>query len=245
MKPREILSEVNHRPIPLPKRQWVIYQEWHDVLFIHWETDVHELQKFVPGELNVETFKGTAWVSLVVFRLANIRPRLLPPIPPISNVNEINIRTYVKYKGKPGIYFLSMELGKTFSNFLARYLTGLPYRYSKIYKGPAQYSSGNKLYGDRLEVKYEIQSKLLNKSALDKWLTERYVLFQDSRRNSILAYEIHHHEWPLHDVKISGNNIKYDRFGKLIQSEPALVHYSPGVEVLTWGRRNYSLNDVE
>lgn len=239
MNSGEILNEINHRPIPLPQGSWIIYQEWQKVLFIHWAADVHELQQYVPGALITDTFKGTAWLSLVVFRLANVRPRFLPPIPPISNANEINFRTYVKYKGKPGIYFLSMELGKPVSNFLARYLTGLPYRYSEIDNKSTQYSSRNKEYGDKLEVEYEIKNKLLNKSPLDKWLTERYALFQDSRKNSIMEYEIHHHEWPLHEVGVKRKIINYDRFGVLIHSEPALVHYSPGVEVLTWGRRNH------
>ncbi len=242
MNTQQIFSKSDHRPLPMPKGNWIIYQEWHEVLFLHWAVKPDLLKQFVSGELEVQIFKGLAWVSLVVFRLKNVRPRYLPPVPPISNVDEINIRTYVQFKGKPGIYFLSMELGKSISNLLAKYLTGLPYRYSETENAATQYRSRNRDFGDELDVEYEIKNKILKKSELDKWLTERYALFQDDGKQAIIEYEIHHYEWPLHNVSLKKQHIKYDRFGSLIHKEPEHIHYSPGVEVLTWGMQNVSMN---
>jgi uncharacterized protein len=36
MKPEQILSHSGHRPFELPRGQWLFYQEWHDVIFLHW-----------------------------------------------------------------------------------------------------------------------------------------------------------------------------------------------------------------
>ena len=41
--------------------------------------------------------------------MEQIHPRLLPSIDSVSNFYELNIRTYVKSSGKPGVYFLSIE----------------------------------------------------------------------------------------------------------------------------------------
>jgi uncharacterized protein len=239
MNTQEILAINEHRPLPMPQGKWIIYQEWHNVLFVHWQVKRDELRKFVPEALKIQEFKGAAWISLVVFRLANVRPRFLPPIPPISNADEINVRTYVEFRGKPGIYFLSMEMGKALPNALARILTGLPYRYSETENKATWYSSKNKDFGDEMEVEYEIKSKILKKTELDKWLTERYALFQDNKKGTIIEYEIHHEEWPLHAVNLKRKSIKYDRFGRLIHNEPDHLHYSPKLEVLTWGRQNH------
>lgn len=239
MNTQEIFNNNTHRPLPMPKGKWIIYQEWHEVLFLHWAVQPELLKQFVPDALQIQSFKGQAWVSLVVFRLKNVRPRYLPPVPPISNVDEINIRTYVQFKGKPGIYFLSMEMGKSLSNLLAKNLTGLPYRYSETKNTATRYRSKNKEFGDELDVEYEIKSKILNKSELDKWLTERYALFQDHGKQTIIEYEIHHYEWPLHLVNLKRNYVRYDRFGSMFHKEPGHMHYSPGVEVLTWGMQSH------
>ncbi len=241
MKPQEIYSKNSHRQLPMPKGNWIIYQEWHEVVFVHWAVKEKELRQFVPKELKIETYKGSAWVSLVVFRLSNVRPRYLPPIPPISNADEINIRTYVQFKGKPGIYFLSMELGKAISNLFAKYLTDLPYRYSETESSATRYRSGNKQFRDELDIEYEIKSKILKKTEFDNWLTERYALFQDNGNNAFIEYEIHHDEWPLHGLNLKKYHVKYNRFGSLIHKEPEHMHYSPGVEVLTWGRHTHTV----
>jgi uncharacterized protein YqjF (DUF2071 family) len=38
-----------------------------------------------------------------------IRPRGLFPVPWLSATHEINVRTYVKFGGKRGVYFLSLH----------------------------------------------------------------------------------------------------------------------------------------
>lgn len=242
MNTQQIFSKKNHRPLPMPEGKWIIYQEWQKVLFLHWAVNPVLLKKFVPEILDVQKFKGSAWVSLVVFLLTNVRPRYLPPVPYLSNANEINIRTYVEFRGKPGIYFLSMELGNPISNLLAKFLTGLPYRYSEIEKTATHYRSKNKNYGDQIDIEFEIKSNVLKKSELEKWLTERYALFHDNEKHTIIEYEIHHYEWLLHEANLKSNHINYDRFRNLIHNEPNQIHYSPGLEVLTWGRQNHHIN---
>jgi uncharacterized protein len=241
MNTKEIYKINDHRPVPMPEGKWIIYQEWHNVLFLHWAVKPAMLKHFVPGKLELQTFDGRAWISLVVFKLSNVRPRYLPPIPYISDSDEINIRTYVEFKGKPGIYFLSMELGNPISNLLAKYLTGLPYRYSVIENKPYGYRSGNQKFDDEMDVEYEVRSKIENKTTLDKWLTERYALFQDKGNKTIIGYEIHHYEWPLHEVILKKNHLRYDQLGSLIHKNPDHMHYSPLIEVLTWGRQSHKI----
>jgi uncharacterized protein len=240
MKPGEILLNHEHRTLPLPKGKWIIYQEWHNVLFVHWAVHQDLLRSFVPEELEIQTFNDSAWVSLVVFRLVNVRPRFLPPFPPISNADEINIRTYVEFRGKPGIYFLSMEMGKAIPNAFARILTGLPYRYSRTENTENSYASKNNKFGDAIDIEYQVRDKLHAKSDLDLWLTERHALFQDNKRGAIIEFEIHHVEWPLYAVALKKYSIQYKRFGNLIHQEPDLIHYSPEVDVLTWGKQKHS-----
>ncbi len=239
MKTEQILNNNRHRPFRMPDGKWKFYQEWHDVLFLHWPVDLAELRKFIPDELEIELFGDVTWVSLVVFKLKNLRPAYLPGIPPISDFDEINIRGYVKYRGKPGIYFLSIEGSKRLSCIIAKSITEMPYRHSRVNSAKNFYDSWNNEFGDRLKIKFEAGKSIPEKSLLERWLTERYALFQDTEEGKITEFNIHHCEWPLQEAGISELNVEYDRFKSLIGSQPDLYHYSPGVQVLTWGKINH------
>ncbi len=237
MNTEEIYNTSEHRPIAMPEGKWILYQEWNHVIFLHWQVTVEQLHQLIPPGLEVDLYKGTPWVSLVAFRLENVRPRMLPSFSPVSNSDEINIRTYVKYKGKPGIFFLSMELGKKITNVITKTFTGLPYRHSDINITENSYHSNHLESGDSLDIEFQVKSRKFEKSELEKWLTERYTLFQDEDENSLMEFEVHHYEWPLHNVQIEKQVVNYEQFAHMLKMQPLYAHYSPGVKVLTWGKK--------
>ena len=120
MKIREILNTTNHRPWTIPTESCKFYQEWNHSIFLHWQVELSELQKFVPKELEIDLFEGKPWVSVVAFTMEKIQPKNLPAFPLISNFDEINIRTYIKSNNKTGVYFLSIEGGTRLSCQIAK-----------------------------------------------------------------------------------------------------------------------------
>ena len=233
---QEILNTVEHRPWNIPSGSWKYYQEWNNALFLHWQVELNELKRFVPEELEIDLYDSKPWVSIVAFTMEKIRPKNLPAFPPISNFHEINIRTYVKSKNKTGVYFLSIEGGTNLSCKVARVMSELPYRFSEIQRTESQYKSYNPEFNDGLDIEYNIEKKLQKKTELDKWLTERYALLQDSK-NSINEFEIHHLEWPLNKIDFKKLDISYPRFDRLIKGKPDKCQYSEGVEVVAWGKK--------
>jgi uncharacterized protein len=233
---KEILNATAHKPWALPTEKWKYYQEWNNAIFLHWQVDYEELKKFIPEDLEIDLYDGKPWVSLVAFTMEKVRPRYFPSFPPISNFHEINIRTYVKREGKPGVYFLSIEGGTQISCLVAKTMSELPYRYSKMKRTGNAFLSENRQYGDSLEITYETGQEMQEKTGLDKWLTERYALFQDTD-TSINEFEIHHIEWPTNDLQIKECKVNYPRFRKLFSRQPDKTHYSPGVQVVTWDKK--------
>lgn len=229
----EILNTTDHRPWPIPTGKWKYYQEWNDAVFLHWEVDLPTLQGLVPPDLEIDLFEGKPWISLVAFTMEKIRPRYLPSFSPISDFHEINIRTYVKKGNKSGVYFLSIEGGTRISCEVAKALSELPYRYSKINRQSNLYQSDNQPNRDKLKIRYEVRQSHIEKSDLDIWLTERYALFQDTE-STINEFEIHHLEWPIDNINIIELDIDYPRFNKLMDRKPDRTHYSTGVKVIAW-----------
>lgn len=233
MKVQEILDKKEHREWPTPDRSWQFYQEWNDVLFLHWHVDAAVLKTGLPEGVEIDLFEGQAWVSLVAFDMVKVRPKGLPHFPSLSNFHEINIRTYIKHKGRAGVYFLSIEAGNRISAQLSRQLSGLPYRYSSMQRGNGVYTSANKGSGDQFQADFKIGEPLTSKTAQDLWLTERYCLVHDVR-GQLRYFDVHHAPWPVQSIVFDRLRVNYPSFADLFGGVPDKVHYSQGVSVLAW-----------
>lgn len=237
----DTLNSISHRPWMLPSGRWSYYQEWNDALFLHYLVPEKLLNPLIPKGLELDLFEGKAWVSVVAFRMENIRPRGLPAISLVSTFFEINVRTYVSKGKKSGVYFLNIEAQKALSAFISRQLSGLPYEKSRITSSGINnirvFDSLNFSKDFSLEAHFEIGRKKYFKTTLDVWLTERYSLYLE-QKGKLYRYEIHHAEWEITEVFLKRLGVRY-KIGQLEigAAQPDLVHYSSGVKVLAWKRQ--------
>src|SRR6267378_5798420 len=178
-----ILQQVAHRPWPLPAGPWVMAQIWHDLLFAHWPVDAALLRPLVPPQLQIDTFGGQAWLAVVPFRMTGVRLRGTPPLPWLSRFPELNVRTYVTYGGKPGVYFFSLDADNAPAVWAARTFYHLPYfqaamtvqgRADGIYHSSRRHSRAAEFGGHYRPVS---EVRLSAKGSIEHWLTERYCLY--------------------------------------------------------------------
>lgn len=233
-KIKTILRDYNHRPWPISTSPWRYYQEWLDLLFLHFQVDYDLLRTLVPAELKIDQHESSCYVSLVAFKMKNIRPRNLPAFPPISDFYEINVRTYIDLDGKKGVYFIQIEASKCLSALVAKKLSGLPYEKSTMLRNTQGYHNLNQERGFRLKTIFAAADEIKIKSSLDTWLTERYCLYLN-KPDGIYCFDIHHSEWPLFSVQLQECQLNYTVGDIRLHNENiALTHYSPGVQVLAW-----------
>lgn len=233
-KIKTILRDYNHRPWPIPTRPWRYYQEWLDLLFLHFQVSYDLLRPLVPAGLQIDQHQGSCYVSLVAFKMKNIRPKNLPAFPPLSDFYEINVRTYIDQDGKKGVYFINIEASKYLSALVAKKLSGLPYEKSRILRDTQGYHNLNQEREFRLKTIFEVTDEITLKSSLDTWLTERYCLYLD-KPDDIYCFDIHHPEWPLFSLQLKECQLNYTAGDIHLHNENiALIHYSPGVQVLAW-----------
>lgn len=208
------------------------YQRWRDVCFLHWAVDAVELKKLLPDALGVDTFQGQAYLGLVPFRMEGVRLRGLPRIPTAHAFPELNVRTYVEYQGRTGVWFFSLDASSALAVAGGRALFGLPYYYARMSCAPEgewiRYRSDRRPKGANFEGRYRGTGPA-ERTELELWLTERYRLFAQKRGRWFEA-EVEHEPWPLQN-----GEAEFEHSGlspiTLPATEP-LIHYATGVDVV-------------
>lgn len=239
--PHSSLLHLQHRPWPLPTTPWVWRQSWRDLLFAHWPIRAEEAQRFVPAPLRVQEFAGTSWVGVVPFRMSGVMRRGLPDLPWISAFPELNVRLYVEYGGKPGVWFLSLDATNPLAVWAARRFFHLPYFNARIElperDGTVHYKAARKGGDARLEVRYRPTSPpyASTPGTLEHWLTERYCLYAQAPDGQLWRNEVHHAQWPLQKAEAEfGVNSYLAVQGIAAPGEPAELHFARRLDVVVW-----------
>ncbi len=215
-------------------------QTWHDLLFAHWPIPPDQMRKHVPPQLPLDTLDGKCWLGVVPFRMSGIRARHFPPIPGLSALPELNVRTYVTYEGKPGVYFFSLDAASLPAVWAARTFFHLPYVHARMSSenrnGSVHYSSSRR--HARAEFRGAYRATLNPHppipSSLEHFLTERYCLYT-VHQEQVYRCEIHHPPWPLQNAlaEIETNTMAHAA-GITLPDSPPLLHFSARQEVLIW-----------
>ena len=226
----------------MPSGPWLMKQRWHDLLFAHWAMPAEALRALVPRQLELDLYDGSAWVAVAPFWMSGIRGRLAPPLPFFHKFCELNVRTYVRYKGVPGVYFFSLDAGSLPAVLGARATYKLPYFHAAMLVRSAgeefEYSS-SRLQMPRpanFHGRYRPVSppRVREKGSVENFLTERYCLYTVDRGSVLRAY-IHHAPWQLQDAvaELEINTMAQAAGITLPESRP-LLHFSREIEVLVW-----------
>ena len=217
-------------------------QTWHDLLFAHWPIPPSEMRALVPPQLTLDAFDGQCWVGIAPFHMSGIRGRALPPLPGLSRFPELNVRTYVTYGGKPGVYFFSLDAANLPAVWAARRFYRLPYFHAAMMaesRDSIHYCSRRDGSPAEFRGHYRPTGKvgLSVKGSIEHWFTERYCLYT-THREEVYRGEIHHPQWPLQpaEAEFEINSMAAAANISLPAIAPSLL-FARKLEVLIWPLR--------
>jgi uncharacterized protein YqjF (DUF2071 family) len=225
------------------------YQNWRQLLLVHWPVAASELRPLVPACLEIDEFAGSAYVSLVPFRVEAARPVGAPPVLGLHFL-ETNVRTYVRAVDRaPAIYFFSLDASSLAATIGARIAFGLPYFWAAGEQRGSTWSVDYTLrrrvgMRPRCHVRYQVGGPLGSAApgTLDHFLIERYVLHV-RRGASLWSVRVQHQPYPLHAVHLASLEEELVRAAGLApRSATPLVHFSAGVDVAIFPPRIRSVH---
>ncbi len=200
-----------------PDAPVMMHQNWHHLLFLHWEVPPGDLQRLIPPQLTVDSFEGNAYVGLVPFTLTGVRAVLTPPLPWISHFHEVNVRTYVHRDGQdPGVWFFSLDASSAIAVAAARAAYNLPYFHSQIeFQASKDPVPKIDFISHRVDAKgttpanarirYAPMEGIITRAALgtiEHFLIERYILYTTDDEHHLHRARVHHQPYPVQRAEV-------------------------------------------
>jgi uncharacterized protein len=218
------------------------WQSWRDLLFVHWSLPVAQVRALVPPPLELDLWDGRAYVGVVPFVMRDIRPAWLPRFMALDFL-ETNVRTYVRHRDRPGVYFFSLEASSLLAVKAARWGWSLPYFHARMSiardAGAIEYETRRRdPAATRHRVRYR-PGRLLGASApgtLEHFLLERYLLFS-LRKQRVYEGQVCHVPYPAQEAVVDElADQLLAAAGLGVGDRPhEVAHYAAGVDVEVFG----------
>jgi uncharacterized protein YqjF (DUF2071 family) len=218
---------------------------WLDLLFAHWPVDPGALRPFLPAALELEEFDGTAWLGVVPFVMDDVAPRGAPAFGRFSRFPEVNVRTYVRHRGRSGVWFLSLDAASRLTVLGGRTVFHLPYHHADMSARQrddmVEYRSRRIEREDRNPVSFSAVYRATGPvlaaepGSFDAWSTDRKRLFSVDGRGRLWRSEIDHGPWPLEPAEASIDaRALAAASGLTLPDHPPILRYSARLDVLGW-----------
>jgi uncharacterized protein YqjF (DUF2071 family) len=177
--------------------------------------------------------------------MTKVRVRGLPPVPGTETFPELNVRTYVTYDGKPGVWFFSLDAASPFAVRVARAAFHLPYYDARMQAetaadGRVAYLSHRIHAGAppcEVAATYAPTGPVFaaRPDSLEEWLTARYCLYSTNRAGHLYRGDIHHVPWPLQRATAAfERNTLASLQGFTLPDVLPLLHFSRSLDMICW-----------
>ena len=235
-----------------PKGPHVMYQDWLELLFVHYTLEPQEVQALLPAGLTVDTYpdhsgQARAWIGAVPFHMRGVRPRFTPSVPGLSAFLETNLRTYVHREGQgPAVYFFSLDAASRIACAVARKTFNLPYHFAQMHaqREGEQFNYSTVRYSDdaSLRTRFEVGGPLgvSEPGSLAYFLAERYLLVTALRSGKLLWGRVHHSPYELREANLLEYSQTLSQAAGLPEPPSRAEHvcYCEGVSTRVWALKS-------
>lgn len=218
---------------------------WGNLLLFNYAVDAATLAPYLPAGCELDLFEGSPHVSLVAFQFTRTRV-LGVSWPGFTSFPEVNLRFYIRYRGRRGVCFVREFVPSALVSGIARVLYNEPYA-----KAVMRESVGRE--GGRLEAHYSLRHGgrelelrasaadepfLPEENSIEHFFKEHDLGVGRARDGSTLTYSVEHPRWrvfPVLDAQARLDAALYGApFAFLSQARPRSVVFAEGSEIAVY-----------
>jgi len=227
--------------------------KWENIVMANYAVPISVLQKYLPKGVEIDTYEGKAYVSLVGFMFKNTRLFKIP-IPKMGTFEEVNLRFYVYRKigneRKRGVVFINETVPYRAVAWMANKLYKEHYTAVKTKhswdinaitkKIKYQWLVNNKW--NSINIETQNQALEMQNNSFEAFIFEHYYGYTKVDENTTEEYKIHHPSWKIN--KVTKHDIDCDfeanyggDFAFLNAAEPTSVFNAEGSDIeVKWKR---------
>jgi uncharacterized protein len=169
--------------------------------------------------------------------MRNISFPFIPPVPYFGSFPEVNVRTYVKRNGVPGVWFFSLDVNRLIPAFVARTTYFIPYCWGRAsHKKDDQHlhTTVKRRWPSRSSTQIEltIGGEINEPTDLAHFLSARWGLYSKGFGGRLRYAPVDHEQWQLYEANIVNlEDHLVTAAGLPAPTGEAHVMFSPGVSV--------------
>jgi uncharacterized protein len=180
--------------------------EWRSLAFLNYPVPAEFLTPYLPAGLELDTWRGAHWMSLVGLRFQ--RPRFAGlPVSFGRDFAQVNLRFYVRRRvgnrWRHGVTFLSEVVPEPFLTAAARYLynenyTWLPTRREQTLDAEGRrlaYFWGGPDKRNTLEIEASTTSEPMVSHSFEEFIAHRVWSYTPQRDRRVAELKINHPRW--------------------------------------------------
>lgn len=181
--------------------------EWRDLVMLNYEVNPSLLQKYVPRGVELDTFEGRTFVSVVGFRFLRTKLWGFLAVPFHSNFDEVNLRFYVRRREggeiRRGVVFIRELVPRAAIAAVARIIYGEKYDSCAMQHQiriaetgiSAAYQWNFEGRGFRLSAEAGGSPSEVAAGSLENFITEHYWGYSSRTKGTCFEYRVSHIAW--------------------------------------------------
>lgn len=218
---------------------------------LNYEADPAIIAPFVPRGTEIDTFEGRAYISMVGFLFLNTRVLGLR-IPFHMNFEEVNLRTYVRFKGpegwRRGVVFVKEIVPRRAIAWAARVLYNENYvshpMHHYVVLGTGDQNRRDVVeYGWRIDDEWQMmratptgEPNALSPGTESEFIAEHYWGYTGQRDGGTVEYQVEHAPWRVwntRDASLECNVAAMygDQFAEALEGAPRSAFVADGSPV--------------
>jgi uncharacterized protein len=222
--------------------------EWRNLVMLNYRVDPEILEPFVPRGVEVDSFQGDTYVSIVGFQFLGTRLLGGLMIPLHANFDEVNLRFYVRRSEdeevRRGVVFVKEIVPRRAIAAVARFAYGEKYiRCRMRHAVSMDAGTPSALYewkfGGRwcaVGAEATTGSVLPAEGSLEQFITEHYWGYTRRRDGRTVEYRVSHVPWrvwsaPKSHFESAGSNVYGQEFANSLSKPADSAFIAEGSEV--------------
>ena len=185
--------------------------KWENLIMANYAVDPTILIPYLPKGVELDSFEGKCYVSLVGF-MFNKTKIFNVPIPYLGSFEEINLRFYVVRKDgdtlKRGVVFINETVPYAAVAWMANYLYKEHYTAVKTKHDweltdtskKINYSWKKNKKWNTIQVNAQSKSNSMKNGSVEAFIFEHYFGYTRVNENKTLEYGINHPSWKINQV---------------------------------------------